>query len=79
MLIAFLLAREVGETSDRYRLDKIAETAQVTAYDIRYWTGKDAGSGYSLGELDGTYWSMIKLAPRRCKRFIIQALFMGGE
>jgi hypothetical protein len=63
VLIAFLLAREVGETSDRYRLDKIAETAQVTAYDIRYWTGKDAGSGYSLGELDGTYWSMIKLAP----------------
>jgi len=63
LLIAFLLAREVGETSDRYRLDKIAETAQVTAYDIRYWTGKDAGSGYSLGELDGTYWSMIKLAP----------------
>ncbi len=63
LAIAFILIREVGETSERYQLDKLAETAQVTAYDIRYWTGKDAGSGYSLGELDGTYWSMFKLAP----------------
>jgi len=63
LAIAFLIIKEVGETSERYKLDNLAKTAQVTAYDIRYWTGKDAGSGYSLGELDGTYWSMIKLAP----------------
>ncbi|MFM7486724.1 MAG: hypothetical protein ACKO13_07360 [Cytophagales bacterium] len=35
----------------------------ITAYDIRYYTGKGAGSGYDLGELDGTIQSMLWLAP----------------
>jgi hypothetical protein len=52
-----------GSTSEKYSLDKIAQTAQVTAYDIRYFTGKDAGSGYSIGELDGSFQSIIRLAP----------------
>ncbi len=55
---------KVGEDDARYSIYKIAETAKVTAYDIRYWSGRDAGSGYSLGELDGTFSSMIKLAPQ---------------
>lgn len=54
----------VGEGDTRYSLDKIAETAKITAYDIRYWTGKEAGSGYSLGELDGTFGSMLSLTPQ---------------
>ncbi|WP_375579843.1 hypothetical protein ABWH96_01830 [Marivirga tractuosa] len=62
--VAYYVALKAGEDNKRYALDQIAETAQVTAYDIRYWTGKDAGSGYSLGELDGTFTSMIKLAPQ---------------
>jgi hypothetical protein len=36
----------------------------VTAYDIGFWTGKDAGSRYSLGELDGTLQGMLRLAPQ---------------
>ena len=48
----------------KYALDAIAKTAQVTAYDIRYWTGRHAGSGYSLGELDGSIESMLRLAPQ---------------
>lgn len=64
LFLAYFVALKAGEDNDRYALDKIAETAQVTAYDIRYWTGKDAGSGYSLGELDGTLGSMVKLAPQ---------------
>ncbi len=64
LFLAYYVALKAGEDNDKYALDKIAETAQVTAYDIRYWTGKDAGSGYSLGELDGTIGSMIKLAPQ---------------
>lgn len=54
----------VGEGDTRYSLDKIAETAKITAYDIRYWTGKEAGSGYSLGELEGTFSSMLRLTPQ---------------
>jgi len=61
---AYFVALKAGEDNSRYALDQIAETAQVTAYDIRYWTGKDAGSGYALGELDGTFASMIRLAPQ---------------
>lgn len=64
ILLAYFVALKAGEDNNRYALDKIAETAQITAYDIRYWTGKDAGSGYSLGELDGSFGSMIKLAPQ---------------
>jgi hypothetical protein len=55
---------KIGEDDRKYSVINIARTAQVTAYDIRYWTGRDAGSGYSLGELDGTYQSMIVLAPQ---------------
>ncbi len=54
----------VGEGDTRYSLDKMAETAKITAYDIRYWTGREAGSGYSLGELDGTFSSMLRLTPQ---------------
>jgi len=55
---------KVGEGDTKYSVENIAQTAKVTAYDIRYWTGREAGSGYSLGELDGTFSSMIKLAPQ---------------
>lgn len=54
---------KVGEGDDRYAVSKIAMTGKVTAYDIRYWSGRNAGSGYSLGELDGSLGTMIGLAP----------------
>jgi hypothetical protein len=55
--------KEVVKDDPRYSMDKLSETIRVTAYDIRYWTGKDAGSGYSLGELDGSIGSIVRLAP----------------
>ncbi len=61
---AYYAVTKVGEEDSKYSISKIAETAKVTAYDIRYWTGRDAGSGYSLGELDGTFGSMLALAPQ---------------
>ncbi|MFN9502008.1 MAG: hypothetical protein ACOVOF_07475 [Chryseotalea sp.] len=54
---------KLTESDQQYSLDAIAKTAKITAYDIRYYTGKDAGSGYSLGELDGSMGSMLRLAP----------------
>lgn len=53
---------KTGDDS-RYSIEKLAQTAQTTAYDIGFYTGKNAGSGYSLGELDGSFTGMIKLAP----------------
>lgn len=59
----YLAIDSVGSINSKYSLEKIGETAAVTAYDIRFWTGKDAGSGYYLGELDGSIGSMLKIAP----------------
>lgn len=54
---------KASEDNPRYSLNAIGETARITAYDIRYYTGKEAGSGYTLGELDGSLSSMLRLAP----------------
>jgi 4-amino-4-deoxy-L-arabinose transferase-like glycosyltransferase len=63
-LSGYFMVDFMGKKEEKYALDNIAETARVTAYDIRYYTGKDAGSGYSLGELDGSFLSLVKLAPQ---------------
>ncbi|GAB1445791.1 hypothetical protein MASR2M41_15160 [Flammeovirgaceae bacterium] len=61
--LAGLSLVKASEDNPKYALDKLAKTAKVTAYDIRFWSGKDAGSGYALGELDGTFASVLKLGP----------------
>jgi hypothetical protein len=55
---------KIGNENPRYSLSEIGNTAKVTAYDIAYYSGRNAGSTYSLGELDGTFGSMLKLAPQ---------------
>ena len=55
---------KASEENPQYSLEKIGETAKITAYDIRYYSGKDAGSGYTLGELDGSIGSLVRLAPQ---------------
>jgi hypothetical protein len=54
----------VGKDDPRYEIDKLAVTAQITAYDIGFYTGKDAGSAYSLGELDGTFGNLVSKLPQ---------------
>jgi hypothetical protein len=61
--LAYLSILKTGGANEKYSIENVARTAQVTAYDIRYYSGRDAGSGYSLGELDGSFQSMLKLAP----------------
>jgi hypothetical protein len=62
--LAYYSVVKVGEGDIRYSADRLIETARVTAMDIRYQTGKEAGSGYTLGELDGTLAGTLKLAPQ---------------
>ncbi|MBX2917514.1 MAG: hypothetical protein KF856_19780 [Cyclobacteriaceae bacterium] len=64
VLLSYWMVNKVGENDARYAVENIARTAQVTAYDIGFYTGRDAGSGYSLGELDGTLASMITKMPQ---------------
>ncbi len=56
---------KITEDDARYSLENIAQTSKITAYDIRYGWGARTGdgSGYSLGELDGSWQSMLRLAP----------------
>lgn len=63
--LSYLAIEKVGEDDPRYRLDQLAETARMTAYDIRFGWGarQGVGSGYYLGELDGSFGSMIRLMP----------------
>jgi len=65
LFLSYLLVSKIGEDDQRYSINKLAKTAQITAYDIRYGWGARTGegSGYTLGELDGTWQSMLRLAP----------------
>ncbi len=53
----------VGENNKKYAIENLAKTVQVTAYDVGRYTGKNAGSRYDLGDLDGGILSMLKLGP----------------
>jgi hypothetical protein len=61
-LAYFSISRVVADDT-RYSFGRIAETARITAFDIQYGWGSGSGSGYSLGTLDGSIGTMIKLAP----------------
>ncbi len=63
-VIAFFSVQKIGEGDQRYSLDNLAYTSKVTATDILYQTGRDAGSGYTLGQLDGSFTTMLALAPK---------------
>ncbi len=65
LFLVYYTLLKVGEDDPRYNINKLAETSQITAYDIRFGWGARAGdgSGYTLGELDGSWQSMIELAP----------------
>ena len=64
IVLGYFAMVKAGEDSAKYSLQNVAMTAKITAYDIGFYTGRDAGSAYSLGELDGTFGSMIRLAPQ---------------
>jgi hypothetical protein len=64
VLSSYFIVAQVGAGDQRYSVDMIGKTAKVTAYDIAFQTGRDAGSTYALGELDGSFLGMIRLAPQ---------------
>jgi hypothetical protein len=65
LAITYVSISKITEDDARYSLENIAQTSKITAYDIRYGWGARTGdgSGYSLGELDGSWQSMILVAP----------------
>jgi hypothetical protein len=63
IILGYWSVLKIGEGDVRYSIKNIAMTAKITAYDIGFYSGRHAGSGYSLGELDGTFVSMLSKAP----------------
>jgi hypothetical protein len=53
----------VGEDDPRYAVENLTQTVYVTAHDIRYWTGREAGSGYELGAIPETWQDMVRMFP----------------
>ncbi len=62
---AYYSAVKIGENDARYALENLAYTSYITARDIRYQTGRGAGSGYELSEyFDGSLGNALRLAPQ---------------
>ncbi len=64
LFTAYYSVNKVGEGDAKYSVDKLAQTAKITAYDIGFYTGANAGSFYSLGEFDDSFASILRLAPQ---------------
>ncbi|MEQ8473932.1 MAG: hypothetical protein RIC35_22240 [Marinoscillum sp.] len=62
----YFALNQISSESTKYSLDNIAEQAAINAYDIRYgWGARTGGDGgYDLGQLDGSWASMIRLMPQ---------------
>ncbi|MEP3387049.1 MAG: hypothetical protein ABJO02_02620 [Reichenbachiella sp.] len=63
--VAFAIfgAQQAANIDEKYAFENLATTAQITAYDIAYYSGA-GGSTYTLGSLDGSWNSMLKLTPQ---------------
>lgn len=61
---AYYSAIKIGESDARYSIENIAYTSRITARDIRFQSGRGAGSGYELSAyFDGTPGNALRLAP----------------
>lgn len=63
-LVAVFVTSQLTENDSHYSIDKVGERTKITADYILRMSEKDKGSGYSLGELDGSIGSMVRLAPQ---------------
>ena len=68
----------VGENDPLYAVENITNTVYVTAHDIRYWTGREAGSGYDLGAIPETWQDMVRLFPAAVNVVTFQTLPLGS-
>ncbi|WP_224998091.1 hypothetical protein [Cesiribacter sp. SM1] len=70
LVVAYFGAVKVSEDSDRYAIDKIAERAAITSNYLERQTlaragvGRRTGSEYSVGTLDGSFGSILTVAPQ---------------
>jgi hypothetical protein len=62
--LAYFAATNVTAGDKLYGIDKLAERTKITADYLYSVSVKQEGSAYRLGDLDGTFGGMLKLAPQ---------------
>lgn len=63
LVAGFYIIQNISSNDRRYNIEDIAERTQINAEYLYYVSVKNEGSGYYLGELDGSLESMLRLAP----------------
>lgn len=63
-VVAFYAATNLTADNSEYAIENIGERSKITADYIYEQSQLQEGSAYSLGKLDGTISSMVKLAPQ---------------
>ncbi len=69
--VALYAMSSIAETDARFNLDKIGEQSKMTATYLQGVSKTENGSGYNIGEQDGTIAGMTRLVPQA----IVVALF----
>ena len=64
LILCIWTATMIISDRSKYALGNIANTSKITAYDIGFISGRGAGSGYNLGEQDGTIGGQLRLFPK---------------
>lgn len=70
-VVALFAMSQIAAADARFNLDKIGEQSKITADYLQQFSKAGQGSGYNIGEQDGTLSGMAKLAPQA----IVVALF----
>jgi len=71
MGVAIYAMSAIAAADARFNLDKIGEQSKLTANYLQGVSKTEQGSGYNIGEQDGSLGGMVKLAPQA----IVVALF----
>jgi len=71
LAIAIYSMGSIAAADERFNIDKIGEQSKLTATYLQGVSKNENGSGYNIGEQDGTLGGMVKLAPQA----VIVALF----
>ncbi len=59
-VMSYFAVIKVGEDNDRYSLDRISNTAEITARWLTYVSHREGGSFYTLGDFDYSPSGMVK-------------------
>lgn len=63
LLSVYYSVVKIGENDTKYSVANLAKTSKITAYDIGFFSGRDAGSGYVLDIPSWTPTGMLQAAP----------------